>query len=82
MIQFQKRLEMIILKAVFDSSICGPIFHSTDYFKRVLFSRQKKVYTIDRFHIVYAHACIGHVSRYFSIIHETSHRWSKRILSH
>ena len=26
---------------------------------------------IDPFHIVYAHACIAHVTRYFSIICET-----------
>ena len=30
----------------------------------------------------FAHACIGHVTRYFSIIGETLHRWGKRILSH
>ena len=37
---------------------------------------------IDLFHIVFAHACIGHVTRYFSIIGETLQRWGKRILSH
>ena len=40
------------------------------------------ILTIDLFHIVFAHACIGHVTRYFSIIGETLHRWGKRILSH
>ena len=38
--------------------------------------------TIDLFHSVFAHACIGHVKRYFSIIGETSHRWGKWILSY
>ena len=37
---------------------------------------------IDLFHIVCAHAYIGHVARYFSIIGETLQRWGKRILSH
>ena len=37
---------------------------------------------IDLFHIVFAHACICHVTRYFSIIGETLHRWGKRILNH
>ena len=37
---------------------------------------------IDPFHIVCAHAYIGHVARYFSIIGETLQRWGKRILSH
>ena len=37
---------------------------------------------IDLFHILFAHACIGHVTRYFSIIGETLHRWGKQILSH
>ena len=37
---------------------------------------------IDLFHIVSAHACIGHVTRYFSIIGETLHRWGKRIFCH
>ena len=36
---------------------------------------------IDLFHIVSAHTYIGHVTRYFSIIGETLHRWGKRILS-
>ena len=39
-------------------------------------------YKIDLFHIVCAHAYIGHVARYFSIIGETLQRWGKRILSH
>ena len=34
---------------------------------------------IDLFHIVCAHAYIGHVARYFSIIGETLQRWGKRI---
>ena len=34
---------------------------------------------IDLFHIVFAHACIGHVTRYFSIIGETLQRWGERI---
>ena len=37
---------------------------------------------LDLFHIVCAHAYIGHVARYFSIIGETSQRGGKRILSH
>ena len=37
---------------------------------------------IDLFHIVSAHAYIGHVTRYFPIIGETLQRWGKRILSH
>ena len=37
---------------------------------------------IDLFHIVSAHAYIGHVARYFPIIGETLQRWGKRILSH
>ena len=37
---------------------------------------------IDLFHIVCAHAYIGHVARYFSIIGETLQRWGKQILSH
>ena len=37
---------------------------------------------IDLFHIVFAHAYISHVTRYFSIIGETLQRWGKRILSH
>ena len=37
---------------------------------------------LDLFHIVCAHAYIGHVARYFSIIGETLQRWGKRILSH
>ena len=37
---------------------------------------------IDLFHIVCAHAYIGHVARYFSIISETLQRWGKQILSH
>ena len=37
---------------------------------------------IDLFHIVCAHAYIGHLARYFSIIGETLHRWGKRSLSH
>ena len=37
---------------------------------------------IDIFHIVSAHAYIGHVARYFSIIGETLLRWGKRISSH
>ena len=40
------------------------------------------VYEIDLFHIVSAHAYIGHVARYFPIIGETLQRWGKRILSH
>ena len=39
-------------------------------------------YTIDLFHIVCAHAYIGHVAHYFSIIGETLQRWGKQILSH
>ena len=38
--------------------------------------------TIVLFHIVSAHAYIGHVARYFPIIGESLHRWGKRILSH
>ena len=37
---------------------------------------------IDLFHIDCAHAYMGHVGRYFSIIGETLQRWGKRILSH
>ena len=37
---------------------------------------------IDLFHIVSAHAYIGHVARYFPIIGETLQRWGKWILSH
>ena len=37
---------------------------------------------IDLFHIACAHAYIGHVARYFSIIGETLQRWGKGILSH
>ena len=32
--------------------------------------------SIDLFHIGSAHACIGHMSRDFSIIGETLHRWA------
>ena len=32
---------------------------------------------IDIFHVVSAHACIANLTRYFSIIGETSHRWGK-----
>ena len=39
-------------------------------------------FRIDLFHIVCAHAYIGHVARYFSIIGETLQRWGKRILGH
>ena len=39
-------------------------------------------FSIDLFHIVCAHAYIGHVARDFSIIGETLQRWGKRILSH
>ena len=39
-------------------------------------------FTIDLFHIVSAHAYIGHVARCFSIIGKTFHKWGKRILSH
>ena len=41
--------------------------------------RKKWIYL---FHIVSAHACIGHVTHYFPIIGETLHRWGKRILNH
>ena len=37
---------------------------------------------IDLFHILCAHAYIGQVARYFSIIGEPLQRWGKRILSH
>ena len=39
------------------------------------------IYLIDLFHIVSAHACVGHASRDFLIIGETLHRWGKQILS-
>ena len=44
--------------------------------------RHHKACRINLFHIVFAHACIGHMTRYFSIIDETLQRWRKRILSH
>ena len=34
------------------------------------------------FQIVSAHECKGHVTRFFSTIGETFHRWSKQISSH
>ena len=38
---------------------------------------------IDLFHIVSAHACIAHMTRYFSIIGgETLHRWGKQLSNH
>ena len=37
---------------------------------------------IDLFHIIFAHAYMVHVARYFSIIGETLQRWGKWILSH
>ena len=55
--------------------VCGngsvPLSHSGNVVTR-----------IDLFHIVFAHACICHVTCYFSIIGETLHRWGKRIVSH
>ena len=51
--------------------------------RQISTSYQKpSVMRIDLFHIVFAHACIGHVTRYFSIIGETLYRWGKRISSH
>ena len=46
------------------------------------FKALEEFVSIDLFHIVCAHAYIGHVARYFSIIGETLQRWGKRILSH
>ena len=46
------------------------------------FTANSSCFWIDLFHIVCAHAYMGHVSRYFSIIDEALQRWGKRILSH
>ena len=62
--------------------------HKTLYFSRFcniqtdIVTCQNCSHLIDLFHIVSAHAYIGHVARYFPIIGETLQRWGKRILSH
>ena len=52
------------------------------YLQQVLPKKNAFSPQIDLFHIVSAHAYIGHVARYFPIIGETLQRWGKRILSH
>ena len=57
------------------------LFFSVTVSENVYFDTAGRI-QIDLFHIVCAHAYIGHVARYFSIIGETLQRWGKRIFSH
>ena len=61
---------------------CTAFYSIDSHCIQVKLKNLKVNHITDLFHVVSAHAYIGHVARYFPIIGETLQRWGKRILSH